>query len=290
MIYRLIALVRNFRFLSYYSSFYFIKNGLTWSIDKPDRFKFFWRSSVFHKGVSAFGSRYVRTNNMPLGNPTLTDPTVYGWQEFVYDTTAFVEPDKHFSINPYFFYSLIELEQSRALMGRNRNRRWGTEIGIRYVPSHFSISAYGVGGLDFLTSDTLILESPHKHGSLTWIEMTHVILAGGPDNYLDKYDSIYKFWSHGLDTHVRFLDINALTTAVRSFWGSPTRKLVEDAVKNWYAYGTQASFLGKQWSKWQLLTFTRAKLFRNIAPRIGFFHALLFFISDLRSGFFKIKK
>lgn len=290
MIYRLIALIRNFRFLNYYSSFYFLKNSLTWSVDKPDRFKFFWRSSVFKKGVSLLGERYVRINNAPLGNPTFTDPTTYAWQEFNYDMTTLVDPDKHFAINPYFFYSLVELEQSCALMSRNRSRRWGTEIGVRYVPSHFFISAYHLGGLELLASDTFVLDPPHRHGSLTWFEMTHVVLAGGPDNYLSKYDAIYKFWSHGLDTHVRFLDFKSLSLAVKSFWGSPTRKLVEDSVKSWYAYSSQASFLGKQWSKWQLLTYTRAKLVRNIAPRIGFLHAFLFFLLDLKTGYFKTKK
>lgn len=288
LLFRILAYIRSkvYLFSDRTSSYPFLRNALMRKPGVPDRLKFFWRLTPFYRGATLLGKRNILPTNVRIGNPTFTDPVGYAWQDMVYDVSEYLNDD-HNITHPDFFYYILDIEQSFRLSAKRGTTKWGGEIGIRYIPSHFDYSyAFRVAGIDLLTDPSFMLDPPHKHGSLNWHMMVHVILAGGPEEYLSNYNTIYKYWSHGTIAHVRFLDYNRLAAEVKSFWSSPTKTLIEGVVLNWALYSSWAGITHQRARKWSEVSALRTQINRRAIRRVGPMRVFLNFLRELHSGIF----
>jgi hypothetical protein len=169
------------------------------------------------------------------------------------------------------------------------NCRWGSEIGVRYVPTRLNyLNSFRFKGVEIVSSPVYILEN-HRHGSLTWPMMMDIILLGGPENFLKKKDELYRYWLHTEPHHMQMYDYKRMEADVYSFWGSTSRTYFESILKNWAAHGLSNRRDLNRWSKWQEIASLRVEISRSVFTRFGLYRTLIAFFSDLRVGYFKTK-
>lgn len=276
------------RFFNHYSSFSFINSYLLRSFDTADRFRFFWRTEAFYRGARVGPYRPLRPSNFGPGGVNFSDPYPYAWQDFIYDPTEWTE-GRHFFLSVPFFYNALQLEQSHHLMFERGNRKWGSEIGVRYVPTRLNyLHSFRFKGTEIISSPVYILEE-HRHGSLTWPMMMDIILLGGPENFLKKRDELYRYWLHTEPHHMQMYDYKKMEADVYSFWESTSRTYFESILKNWAAYAMTNTRDLNRWSKWQEVATLRVEISRSVFKRFGLYRTFLAFFSDLRTGYFKTR-
>lgn len=180
------------------------------------------------------------------------------------------------------YLEIFAYQQRKYIEKKEGRPLWGIGIGVRYVSmtKPLSPTLMREGLLSKLFTKSKIVDK----FKLSRNEIVGIVMAGGPDKFLEAVDLAHTSWLQFTFDDMRlhtFGYADPDVKAMRKFWNSPYRKGIEKAIIDIYTHDSNIYWKSKRVEKWEKLALIRAKQDEDRAKNFTFFSFLkrsIFFI------------